>query len=211
MDSYFNKDAYRGTWKGEGGGSVFHHGRYASDLYLHLMDSPLTDVAAFTGRYMHDIEYEDASTAALRFANGALGQVTTTICAHRNDAIPYDRIEILGEKASLQVYRGVDWSSEPHGTVFSLSIDSEDAAYAEEIRARLDAAIPPDEDDIQVIQMRSFLDALQHDGDAPISGESARAHVELVRATYKSAFTGAVVKLPLATTDPFYGPEGTAA
>jgi predicted dehydrogenase len=211
MDSYFNKDAYRGTWKGEGGGSVFHHGRYASDLYLHLMDSPLTDVAAFTGRYMHDIEYEDASTAALRFANGALGQVTTTICAHRNDAIPYDRIEILGEKASLQVYRGVDWSSEPHGTVFSLSIDSEDAAYAEEIRARLDAAIPPDEDDIQVIQMRSFLDALQHDGDAPISGESARAHVELVRATYKSAFTGAVVKLPLATDDPFYGPEGTVA
>ena len=211
MDSYFNKDAYRGTWQGEGGGSVFHHGRYASDLYLHLMDSPLTDVAAFTGRYMHDIEYEDASTASLRFANGALGQVTTTICAHRNDAIPYDRIEILGEKASLQVYRGVDWSTEPHGTVFSLSIDSEDADYAAELRVRLDAAIPPDTDDIQAIQMRSFLDAVQYDGVVPISGESARAHVELVRATYKSAFTGSVVKLPLAATDPFYGPEGTAA
>ena len=36
-------------------------------------------------------------------------------------------------------------------------------------------------------------------------------HVELTRATYKSAFTGTVVKLPLATDDPFYGPEGTAA
>ena len=211
MDSYFNKDAYRGTWLGEGGGSVFHHGRYASDLYLHLMDSPLTDVAAFTGRYMHEIEFEDASTASLRFANGALGHVTTSTCAHRNDAIPYDRIEILGEKASLQVYRGVDWSTKPHGTVFSLSIDSEDASYAADIRARLDAAIPPDEDDIQVIQMRCFLDSLQHGGDVPISGESARAHVELVRATYKSAFTGDVVKLPLATTDPFYGPEGTVA
>ncbi len=211
MDSYFNKDDYRGTWQGEGGGSVFHHGRYASDLYLHLIDSPLTDVAAFTGRYLHDIEYEDASTAALRFANGALGHVTTTICAHRNAAIPYDRVEILGERASLQVYRGVDWSTEPHGTVFSLSVDSEDPAYGAELRARLDSAIPPDQDDIQVIQMRAFLDAVQHGGDSPVSGESARAHVELARATYKSAHTGTVVKLPLATDDPFYGPEGTAA
>ncbi|MEA2514277.1 MAG: hypothetical protein QOJ59_3764 [Thermomicrobiales bacterium] len=214
MDSYFNKDAYRGTWAGEGGGSVFHHGRYASDLYLHLMGEPLAEVAALTGRFMHDIEYEDASSASLRFASGALGHVTTTICAHRNEAIPYDRVEILGEKASLQVYRGVDWKPAPkgvlpHGTVFSLSVDSEDAGYAAELRARLDAAIPPDEDDIQVIQMRLFLDAVQHDGEVPISGESGRMHVELVRATYKSAFTGTVVKLPLAPDDPFYGPEGT--
>jgi hypothetical protein len=33
--------------------------------------------------------------------------------------------------------------------------------------------------------------------------------VELARATYKAAFTGTVVRLPLATDDPFYGPEGT--
>ena len=106
MSSYFNKDAYRGTWQGEGGGTAFHHGRYATDLYLHLMEDSLTEVAAFTGRFMHDVEVEDASTASLRFASGALGHVTTTVCAHRNDAIPYDRVELLGEKASLQVYRG---------------------------------------------------------------------------------------------------------
>jgi predicted dehydrogenase len=209
MDSYFNKDAYRGTWLGEGGGSVFHHGRYASDLYLHLMGDQLAEVAAFTGRFMHDIEYEDASSATLRFASGALGTVTTTICAHRNDAIPYDRVEILGEKASLQVYRGVDWSSSPHGTSFALHVSSEDDAYAAELRQKLEEAIPPDDTDIQVFQMRLFLDAVQHGGEVPISGESGRMHVELTRATYKSAFTGTVVKLPLATDDPFYGPEGT--
>jgi predicted dehydrogenase len=209
MASYFNKDAYRGTWLGEGGGSVFHHGRYASDLYLHLMGDQLAEVAAFTGRFMHDIEYEDASSASLRFASGALGHVTTTICAHRNDAIPYDRVEILGEKASLQVYRGVDWSSSPHGTTYVLSVDSEDAAYAAELRQKLEEAIPPDDTDIQVYQMRLFLDAVQHGGDVPISGESGRMHVELTRATYKSAFTRTVVKLPLAVDDPFYGPEGT--
>jgi UDP-N-acetyl-2-amino-2-deoxyglucuronate dehydrogenase len=207
--AYFNKDAYRGTWLGEGGGSVFHHGRYASDLYLHLMDDKLAEVAAFTGRFMHDIEYEDASSASLRFASGALGHVTTTICAHRNDAIPYDRVEILGEKASLQVYRGVDWSTSPHGTTYSLSVDSEDGAYAAELRQKLDEAVPPDDEDIQVYQMRLFLDALQHGGEVPISGESGRMHVELTRATYKSAMTGSVVKLPLAVDDPFYGGEGT--
>jgi predicted dehydrogenase len=208
--AYFNKDAYRGTWLGEGGGSVFHHGRYASDLYLYLMDDQLAEVAAFTGRFMHDIEYEDASTASLRFVSGALGHVTTTICAHRNDAIPYDRVEILGEKASLQVYRGVDWSTSPHGTSFSLGVSSEDDAYAAELREKLAEAFPPDDEDMQVRQMRLFLDAIRHDREVPISGESARRHVELVRATYKSAFTGTVAKLPLAPDDPFYGPEGTA-
>src|SRR5262249_44832350 len=125
--------------------------------------------------------------------------------------IPYDRVEFLGEKASLQVYRGVDWSTSPHGTSFALSVSSEDDAYAAELRARLEQAIPPDGEDIQVHQMRRFLDAIQNDGAVPIAGESARAHVELVRATYKSAMTGAVVKLPLAPDDPFYGPEGTDA
>lgn len=209
MNSYFNKDAYRGTWKGEGGGSVFHHGRYASDLYLYLIDEPLAEVAAFTGRFLHDIEYEDASTAIVKFASGSLGHVTTTICAHRNDAIPYDRIELLGEKASLQVYRGVDWNTSPPSTTHGFAVDSEDPAYAAELREKLDAAIPPYNDDDQVVQMRAFLDAVQHGADVPISGESARAHVELTRATYKSAFTGTIVKLPLATDDPFYGPEGT--
>jgi predicted dehydrogenase len=209
MESYYNKDGWRGTWKGEGGGSVFHHGRYASYLYLHLMGEPITEVAAFTGRFLHDIEFEDASTASLRFASGALGHVTTTICAHRNEAIPYDRVEILGEKASLQVYRGVDWSVSPPQTTYSLAVDSENPAYAAELRSWLDEEIPPDEVDVQVYQFGLFLDAIQFDREVPVSGESAREHVELTRATYKSAFTGSVVKLPLATDDPFYGPEGT--
>jgi UDP-N-acetyl-2-amino-2-deoxyglucuronate dehydrogenase len=207
--SYYELDGYRGTWVGEGGGSAYHHGRYATDLYLHLMGEPVSDVAAFTGRFLHEIEYEDASTAALRFDSGALGHVTTTICAHRNDTIPYDRVEILGEMASLQVYRTPDWSVTPHATKFSLSVSSEDHAYASELRDDLASAIPPDTEDIQVIQMRRFLESVRDDLDPPIPGESARAHVEVARATYKSAFTGTVVRLPLEPSDPFYGPEGT--
>lgn len=209
MDSYFNKDAYRGTWVGEGGGSVFHHGRYCSYLYLDLVDEPLAEVVAFTGRFMHDIEYEDASTAIVRFASGALGHVTTTICAHRNDAIPYDRVELLGEKASLQVYRGVDWTTNPPSTTYGMHVDSEDPAYAVELRQKLDNVVPPSDEDAQVVQMRGFLDAVQHGAENPISGESARGHIELTRATYKSAFTNSIVKLPLSPDDPFYGPEGT--
>ena len=102
-------------------------------------------------------------------------------------------------------------STAPHGTTFSLSVDSEDGAYAAELRRKLDEAIPPDEEDIQVYQMRLFLDAVQHGGEVPISGESGRMHVELVRATYESALSGTVVTLPLAVDDPFYGVEGTGA
>jgi UDP-N-acetyl-2-amino-2-deoxyglucuronate dehydrogenase len=200
MASYFLKDAYRGTWKGEGGGSVFHHGRYASDLYLHLMDEPMQEVAAFTGTLLHDIEVEDASSAVVRFQSGALGHVTTTTCSHQNKMIPHDRVEILGELASLQVFRALD---------FGLSIGSKDPEYAAGVRAYLDEAIPFVDEDIQVTQMRLFLDAIRTGGVVPVPGDTTRPFVELVRATYKSAFTGQIAELPLAKDDPFYGPEGT--
>jgi predicted dehydrogenase len=208
-DTKFGRNTYRGTWQGEGGGSAFHHGRYASDLFLHLMGEPVAEVSGFTGRVLHNIETEDVSSAALRFRSGALGHVTTTICAHRNESIPYDRVEILGERASLQVFRGIDWRATQAQAHFGLSISAADPAYAAEVRAYLDEAVPATDEDMQVTQMRLFLDAIQIDGAAPVPGESARAHVELVRATYKSAFTGAVATLPLAADDPFYGPEGT--
>jgi predicted dehydrogenase len=215
MDSYFNKDAWRGTWVGEGGGSAFHHGRYASDLFLHLMDDELIEVAAFTGRATHPVEVEDVSTASLRFRSGALGHATTTTCAHENEAIDYDRVEIFGDKASLKVSRTVDYSTTTplprHGTKFVLSVGSSDEKYARELQAFLDEAIPPRDEDMQVTQLKRFFDAVERDGPVPVPGESARKHVELVRGTYKSAMTHGIAALPLAVHDPFYGPEGTAS
>jgi UDP-N-acetyl-2-amino-2-deoxyglucuronate dehydrogenase len=207
--AYYGRHAYQGTYNGEGGGSAFHHGRYGSDLFLHLMAEPMTEVGAFMGTFLHAIETEDASSAALRFKSGALGHVTTTICAHENPAIPYDRVEILGELASLQVFRTPDYSTQPVGQLERLTIGSKDPDYAAGVLAQLDQAVPDLHEDMQVTQMRLFLDCLRNDAPVPVSGESARAHVELARATYKSAFTGQIVTLPLATDDPFYGPKGT--
>lgn len=213
MDSYFKRDAWRGTWAGEGGGSAFHHGRYGSDLFLHLLDDELSQVAAFTGRALHPVEVEDVSTASLRFTSGALGHATTTTCAHENEAVDYDRVELFGEKASLKVSRTVDYSTMSallrHGTKFVLSVGSSDDAYARELRTFLDETIPPRDEDMQVTQMRRFLDAVENDTPVPVSGESARKHVELVRGTYKSALTRSIVEMPLPSDDPYYGPEGT--
>ena len=209
-DTKFGRNRYRGTFSGEGGGSAYHHGRYASDLFLHLMGEPVIEVAALTGTLLHEIETEDVSSAALRFQSGAIGHVTTTICAHRNEAIPYDRVELFGERASLQVCRGIDWRTAPAQPHFGLSIASADATYAEEVRAQLDQLVPATGEDMQVAQFRQFLDAIEQDLAPPVSPESARAHVELVRATYKSARTRTAVSLPLGAADPFYGPDGTA-
>jgi hypothetical protein len=139
--------------------------------------------------------------------------VTTTTCAHENEAIDYDRVEIFGEKASLTVSRTPDYSQTTgllrHGTKYVLSIGSSDESYARDLCAFLDEAIPPRDEDMQVTQLKRFFDAVESDGHVPVSGASARKHVELVRATYKSAVTHAVAALPLAKDDPFYGPEGT--
>src|SRR5699024_11718658 len=60
-----------------GGGSLMNQGVHNVDL-LRWLCGPVTAVTAQYGTLAHDIEAEDTTVATLRFANGALGMISTS-------------------------------------------------------------------------------------------------------------------------------------
>ena len=96
---------WMGTWEGEGGGAVFHHGRYLIDPYLWVAGSRVTEVFAYSEPMLRKIETDSLTQALVRFDNGAIGTIHASLVAHRDAVSPgkRGRIAIYGERASLVV------------------------------------------------------------------------------------------------------------
>ena len=79
--SYFKAGAWRGTWRGEGGGVLINQAIHLLDRYVWLCGMPEW-VSGMCDTVMHPIEVEDTASAVLRHSGGAHGliHVSTTEC-----------------------------------------------------------------------------------------------------------------------------------
>lgn len=75
--SYYDADAWRGTWAGDGGGALINQAIHTVDLMLALA-GPVTRVQAVAATRAHRIEVEDVVCAVLTFADGALGTLSAS-------------------------------------------------------------------------------------------------------------------------------------
>src|SRR5207245_2718707 len=97
--SYYDQDAWRGTWAMDGGvltNQASHH----VDL-LEWMMGEVESVYALATTALVDIEAEDTAVVALRFRNGALGIIEATTAVRPKDL--EGSISILGEKGSVEI------------------------------------------------------------------------------------------------------------
>lgn len=78
---YYARDYWRGTRQFEGGGCLITQTTHLLDLMQHLV-GPVASVFAQTATAFHTIETEDVAVATLRFANGALGTVSSSTAAY---------------------------------------------------------------------------------------------------------------------------------
>lgn len=78
-NEYYNKDAWRGTMAGEGGGILINQAIHHIDQ-LRFVFGDVTHVTAVTANQAHQgvIEVEDAAMFTMEFANGILGSVAAT-------------------------------------------------------------------------------------------------------------------------------------
>ena len=210
---------WMGTWEGEGGGAVFHHGRYMIDPYLWVVGSRVAEVFAYSEPMLRRIETDSLTQALVKFENSAMGTIHISLVAHRDAMSPgkRGRITIYGERASLVVNQDSTRGSvvtpvaSPDNlnpaTVISSDVvfasDGDTAAVQglEALRAEVDH-LP--ESASQQDQTRYFLESILNDSDPLVPIEVSRHHVEVSRAIYKSAVERVPVALPLAKDDPFY-------
>ena len=104
---YHQQSYYMGGWHGkfdtEGGGAVFHHGRYVIEPFLFALGSPIVEVTAYSGGFLREIEHDSYSLALVRYANGAVGIVQGSLLHHEHPRTEQTRWEFVGQNASMVV------------------------------------------------------------------------------------------------------------
>ncbi len=219
---YHQQSYYMGGWHGkfdtEGGGAVFHHGRYVIEPFLFALGSPIVEVTAYSGGFLREIEHDSYSLALVRYANGAVGIVQGSLLHHEHPQTEQTRWEFVGQNASMVVtHEHLGWGqptvllNSGRESVFkhTLSFGSTNTpGVLAELEALGDELDDFPEAPSQLHQSRLWASCALEDRAVPFPQTIARQHVELTRAIYKSAATASTVRLPLDRDDPYYSFEG---
>jgi len=192
---------WRGTWEKEGGGPTLNHAVHHIDMLNWLEGKMPESVMAMLTNVMHDnAEVEDLSLACLRYGDGSLAQITSSVvhhgeeqgitlqCANAKISAPWDL------KAEVSQANGFP---EPEGN----------AALIQEIQDFWEK-IPPLAYEGHTGEIENVLTALEEGKRPLITGEDGRKTVEVITAVYKSGFSGQAVKFPIGIEDEYYTFDG---
>lgn len=182
--SYYDQDAWRGTWAMDGGvltNQASHH----VDL-LEWMMGDVDSVFSMTRTALADIEVEDTAVVGLRFSNGALGIIEATTATRPKDL--EGSISILGETGSVEI--GGFAVNEMKVWNFAEPMAGDDEVL------NTCSVNPPD---VYGFGHKAYYDhvvrAIREGGPNLVDGLEGRRSLELITAIYESAETGAEVPL----------------
>ena len=185
--SYYDQDAWRGTWAYDGGvlaNQASHH----IDL-LEWMMGAVDSVFAKSATALVNIEAEDTAVVLLKFRNGALGVIEATTAARPKDL--EGSVSILGEKGTVEV--GGFAANAMKVWNFSEKMDGDD-----EVMAKY-SVNPPD---VYGFGHHAYydhiVDCITNDREQLVDGLEGRKSLELIMAIYESVETGREVKLRFA-------------
>ena len=161
-----------------GGGPLIDNGYHQVYTALNYVSSPAVRVYARIGRYVQDIEVEDTALVLIEHANGAntslqVGWSALAGGTSVNEIIGTEgQIRFGGGEAPVSVWRKEtgEWTHPP--------VDTEG----------------PDELGLPVAVQR-FVDAIENDGEVPVSPADGRHVLAIVLAAYQSGQSGEVVEV----------------
>jgi predicted dehydrogenase len=201
-EAYYRSDPWRGKWDTEGGGVLVNQSPHQLDLLRWFMG----DVEEISGRWGNlnhpSVEVDDTAVATLKFRNGGLGSIVTSLSQKPG---LFTKVHVHGSNgASIGVetdrgatfIAGVSKIAEPPLNDL-WTIPGEEHLLAEfqtADRARFQAIDPMAH--YHALQIQDFLGAIQSGRPPLVTGEDGRAVVEMFSAIYESHRTGHVVRLP---------------
>lgn len=182
--SYYDQDAWRGTWALDGGvltNQASHH----IDL-LEWMMGDVESAYAKSARALVDIEAEDTAVAVLRFRNGALGVIEATTATRPRDL--EGSISILGEGGVVEI--GGFAVNEMKVWNFAQPLPGD-----EEVRGKFSTNPPNVYGFGHQAYYAHVVDCILNNKRHLVDGLTGRRSLELINAIYESVETGLEVKL----------------
>jgi len=203
-DAYYAPGRWQGTQALDGGGALINQSIHGVDALQWIAaavpglapggENAVEEVFAYTARRGHDpslIEVEDTCVVALRFRDGALGQILAATSMFPGT---FKRLQVGGRGGTAEVLEDqlTTWSfSDPR---------PDDAALLERLGASTGhggGASDPLAIDygLHTANIAAFVAALETGSPLPISGQEARKAVAIVAAIYESARSARPVKV----------------
>ena len=190
---------WRGTWEKEGGGPTLNHAVHQIDMINWIQGELPAEVTAVLTNVMHDnSEVEDLSFAILKYADGALANVTSSVVHHGGT----QSIVLQCEDAKIAApFSVAAEKTKPNG------FGEPNTELEEKIRKQYNT-LPDNKYEGFAGEIDNVLTALENGTRPLITGIEGRMTVELITAIYKSGSLKQTVSLPLAKDDEFYKFEG---
>lgn len=188
-DEYYASGAWRGTWKGEGGGSLISQTIHFIDLMLYFIG----EVESLSGTYMttihRDIEVDDMACAQFKFKNGAIGTVVSSTAI--TPGYPR-RLEIHGEKGTiiLKEEEIIEWKVEGMNEDDYLTKEKIDSGDTTTKAGFVNT-------EYHRRQLKDFIEAIKEGRKPKVDGVEARRTLEFIRAIYQSCDKNEIVKFPI--------------
>ncbi|QOS81053.1 Gfo/Idh/MocA family oxidoreductase [Paenibacillus sp. JNUCC31] len=189
---------WRGTWEKEGGGCTLNHAVHHIDAMLWMMGPPV-ELQAMMANTAHDnAEVEDISMAMLRFQEGALGMITSSVVHHGEE----QQLIFQGKEARVSApWKVVASTARTNG------FPEPNPELEQQIQKLADEL--PDVTHVgHTGQVGNMLHAIETGAPLLVDGKSGRNTLELIVGIYKSASTGEKVTFPLEAEDAFYTRDG---
>jgi predicted dehydrogenase len=201
--AYYQSDPWRGKWSMEGGGVLVNQSPHQLDLLQWFMGE-IDEISGYWGNLNHPyIEVEDTALAMIRFQNGGLGSIVTSLS--QKPGI-YTKVHVHGDNgASVGVetdrgatfVAGVSEIAEPPLNDL-WTIPGEEhllAAFQDEDRARFRQVSATTH--YHALQIQDFLRAILGERPPMVTGEEGRVVVEMFTAVYRSNRERRPIKFPV--------------
>ena len=203
---YYDSDAWRGTWDGEGGGVLVNQAVHQLDLLLWFMGE-VDELCGMWDNLNHSgIEVEDTAVASIRFKSGALGHIL--VSNSFNPAL-FGKVSVLGSNGAMvgvqtdggQMFiPGMAAIEEPPLNDY-WTVPGEEKLlekWREEDKERFSRINPMEH--YHQLQIDEFIEAVLADRDPCVTVREGRKAVELFTAIYRSGRDGKSVKFPYQTS-----------
>jgi UDP-N-acetyl-2-amino-2-deoxyglucuronate dehydrogenase len=202
-EAYYRSDPWRGSWQHEGGGVLVNQSPHQLDLLLWFLGEP-EEVFGYWANLNHPyIEVDDTAVAAVRFRNGALGNILVTNSV--NPALNA-RLSVHGANgASVGVQTdggamfvaGVSEITEaPFNDVWTIRGEEKLAAQWKSEDAQLFKSVKATEH-FHRLQIQDFLHAIAERRPPAVTGEDGRRTVELFMAIYHATLNRRAIRFPV--------------
>ena len=202
--SYYRSDPWRGKWDTEGGGVLVNQSPHMLDLLCWLMNDEVAEVSGYWANLNHpSVEVEDSAVAIIRFRQGGLGSIVTSLA--QKPGI-HTKVHIHGSNGAsvgVETDRGATFiagmsgiTEPPLNDLWTIPGEEEKLTeFQAEDRSRFKTIDAVNE--YHALQIQDFLQAILEDRPPLVTGMDGRRVVELFQAIYQSNREGRSIKLPL--------------